>query len=58
MNRLTGNGNGGVGLGGKITVTYLNLTGISTLNVTIGAGGTGGSAGGRGEVIVEYVAGA
>lgn len=48
--------------GGKITVAYLNLSGISTVNVTIGAGGTaggspGGRAGGSGEVIVEYVAG-
>jgi hypothetical protein len=51
------------GTGGAITVAYLNLTGISTVNVTIGAGGAGGAAGtqaggsgGRGEVIVEYVA--
>jgi hypothetical protein len=53
----------GDGRGGLVTVAYLNLTGISTVNVTIGAGGTGatgatnGSDGGRGEVIVEYVAG-
>jgi hypothetical protein len=56
---------GGSGGGGKVTVAYLNLTGISTVNITIGAGGTGGGssadasggrAGGRGEVIVEYVA--
>jgi hypothetical protein len=54
---------GSTGGGGKITVAYLNLTGISTVNVTIGAGGsgtTGGNAnggdGGAGEVIVEYVA--
>lgn len=55
------------GGGGAITVAYLDLTGISTVNVTIGAGGTGGAtsgstlttggAGGRGEVIFEYVAG-
>ena len=51
------------GNGGFITVSYLDLTGISTVNVTIGAGGAGGTgssnggAGGRGEVIVEYVAG-
>jgi hypothetical protein len=53
------------GNGGLITVAYLNMTGISTVNVTIGAGGaagaagngTAGAAGGRGEVIVEYVAG-
>lgn len=51
------------GLGGAVTVAYLNLAGISTTNVTIGAGGAGGTgngtggAGGRGEVIVEFVAG-
>jgi len=47
------------GSGGAIVVSYLNLTGISTVNVTIGAGGSltvNGSNGGRGEVIVEYVA--
>jgi hypothetical protein len=50
------------GTGGAITISYLNLAGIGTVNVTIGAGGTGGTgvvaggAGGRGEVIVEYVA--
>jgi hypothetical protein len=49
------------GQGGSITVAYLNLSGISTVNVTIGAGGTAGTgdpnggAGGRGEVIVEYI---
>jgi hypothetical protein len=55
--------NGEMGRGGVVTVAYLNLTGISTVNVTIGAGGTGtgnaahvGGTGGRGEVIVEYVA--
>ena len=53
---------GGFGHAGKVTVAYLDLTGISTVNVTIGAGGGGGGgqvdggAGGRGEVIVEYVA--
>ena len=53
------------GRGGQIVVAYLDLEGISTVNVTIGAGGSAGStyftwqaaAGGRGEVIVEYVAG-
>ena len=52
------------GFGGLISVAYLDMTGISTVNVTIGAGGaqggTGGQKGGlggRGEVIVEYVAG-
>ena len=60
-------GSGSIGNGGAITVSYLDLTGISTVNVTIGAGGTGGTAdtyggfklggtGGRGEVIVEYKA--
>jgi len=51
------------GNGGFVTVGYLNLTGVATANVTIGAGGAGGAAGtqpggagGRGEVIVEYVA--
>jgi len=53
------------GNGGAKIVSYLNLTGVSTVNVTIGAGGSGGAgyvagangaAGGRGEVIVEYVA--
>jgi hypothetical protein len=50
------------GTGGVINVFYLNLSGISTVNVTIGAGGAGatgannGGDGGRGEVIVEYVA--
>jgi hypothetical protein len=59
----SGDRTGGEGCGGAITVAYLNLTGISTVNVTIGAGGAGGAAGtlpggpgGRGEVIVEYVA--
>jgi hypothetical protein len=54
------NGNGGI-----ITVGFINLTGISTANVTIGLGGTAGSSsfgqpggvGGRGQVVVEYVAG-
>jgi hypothetical protein len=52
---------GSNGLGGEVRVTYMNLGSVSTVNVTIGAGGTGGtsngSPGGRGEVIVEYVAG-
>jgi hypothetical protein len=54
------------GSGGEIRVAYVNLSAISTVNVTIGAGGAGGTGfntdqrggdGGRGEVIVEYVAG-
>jgi hypothetical protein len=68
----SGNGGGGAtdggqnghnGAGGVITVAYLDLTGISTVNVTIGAGGSAGGgtfpalAGGRGEVLVEYRAG-
>jgi hypothetical protein len=54
---------GSSGVGGAITVAYFDLSGVSTANVTIGAGGNGatgtrnGGAGGRGEVIVEYRAG-
>jgi hypothetical protein len=54
---------GSTGGGGKIQIAYLNLEGISTVSVTIGAGGSGtsggnanGGNGGRGEVIFEYVA--
>jgi hypothetical protein len=50
----------GTGSGGAIKVGYVDLTGVSTVNVVIGAGGAGGSSagsGGRGEVIVEYLAG-
>lgn len=56
-NRQTGTEGGG----GAISIAYLNLSGVSTVDVTIGAGGAGGTtnvdggAGGRGEVIVEYV---
>jgi hypothetical protein len=65
---MGGNHDNGVtalnGNGGFTTVSYLDLTGVSTVNVTVGAGGAGGTsgaggaggAGGRGEVIVEYVA--
>jgi len=59
---VTGNQNFNAGQGGQIVVAYFNLTGVSTVNVTVGAGGArGGSStaagnGGRGEVIVEYVA--
>ncbi len=52
------------GNGGRITVAYRDMTGISTVNIQIGAGGSGGSAGvypggagGRGEVTIEYAAG-
>ena len=55
---------GQAGNGGSISVSYVDLTAVSTVNVTIGAGGAGasgtsntGGTGGRGEVIVEYVAG-
>jgi hypothetical protein len=64
-----GNGGGGYsgssengrgdGVAGQVVVGYLNLTGVSTVNVTVGAGGTASglaAPGGRGEVIVEYVA--
>ncbi len=53
---------GGHGLGGEITVAYVNLTGLSTVSVTVGVGGTGGvgtqvgGTGGRGQINVEYVA--
>ena len=59
----TSNTSGTTGCGGQITVADLNLTGISTVNVTIGGGGSAGvgnlsngGAGGRGEAILEYVA--
>jgi hypothetical protein len=52
---------GAKGAGGFVVVEYVNLTGVSTANVTVGAGGSGASGGnadggngGRGEVIVEY----
>jgi hypothetical protein len=55
---------GSSGTGGAISVAYLNLSAVSTVNITIGGGGPGGSgggrqpggSGGRGEVVVEYVA--
>lgn len=44
------------GCGGRVFVEYVDLSGISTLNITIGAGGTGpGGTGGDGQVILEYV---
>ena len=59
---------GQAGLGGEIKVGYCDLTGKTTLNLIVGAGGNGGAqaasggggtafaggAGGRGEIIVEY----
>ena len=61
--RGSDNKTGTNGLGGSITVAYVNLTGLSTVSVTVGVGGTAGAAGavaggagGRGEIIVEYVA--
>lgn len=54
---------GSTGTGGQVKIAYLDLDGISTVNVTIGAGGAAsgsnptGGPGGDGEVIVEYVAG-
>jgi len=54
----SGLGNGNEGKGGQVVTAYVDLTGVSTVDVTVGAGGTGGgSAGGRGEVLVEYAAG-
>jgi hypothetical protein len=52
------------GLGGEVKIVYVDLTGVSTVDVVIGAGGAGGAnngapnggPGGRGEVIVEYKA--
>jgi hypothetical protein len=51
------------GNGGEIKQAYLNVAGLSTLDITIGSGGSGGSGGAggdgkngfRGEVILEYV---
>jgi len=53
---------GMAGQGGEIRVAYYDLTGISTANVTIGAGGARGTyqadggTGGSGAVIFEYKA--
>ena len=43
--------------GGEVRVGYLDLSGISTVDVTIGAAGSGAQPGSRGEVVIEYVAG-
>jgi hypothetical protein len=57
-------GQGLHGNGGDMIVRYVDLTGISSVEITIGPGGTAGAAGGsgqvgnaggRGEIIVEYV---
>jgi hypothetical protein len=59
ISNFTGNANFEFGQDGEVKIAYLNLAGISTVNITIGSGGTApsaSSAGGRGEVIVEYVA--
>lgn len=61
----TPNGPGSPGVGGSITTAYFDLTGVTTANVTVGAGGAGGTGtnagdgqpGGDGVVIVEYRAG-
>lgn len=56
-------GTGTTGGGGRVVVEYVDLTGVTTAEVTIGAGGAGGaagsqgtagSAGGRGEIILEF----
>jgi hypothetical protein len=60
--RAANDGTGGNGLGGSVTVAYVNLTGLSTVSVTVGVGGTAGigstagGTGGRGQINVEYVA--
>ena len=49
----------GSGQGGNIVIGYQNLSAVSTINITIGAAGTGvggGSDGFRGVVLVEYAA--
>lgn len=54
---------GSPGGGGAISVGFVDLDGISTVDIIVGAGGTGatgtqnGGAGGRGEVHVYYRAG-
>ena len=53
------NANGGQpGQGGEVIVVYRDLTSISTINVTIGAGGSSSFAGNgfRGMIIMEYSA--
>jgi len=48
---LNASRSGGAGRGGATTVQYFDLSGVSTVNVTVGAGGGNG---GDGVVIVEY----
>jgi len=52
-------GAGQMGNGGQVVIGYVDLDGVSTVNVQIGAGGSGGGGGdgGDGIVIVEYKAG-
>ena len=56
------NDNGRSGLGGEVKVVYYDLTGASTIDVVIGAGGAGAtnvitaSAGFRGVITMEYSA--
>jgi len=51
------------GIGGQIEIGFVDLTGETTVNIQIGAGGAAGTGtnagatGGRGEVIIEYRAG-
>jgi hypothetical protein len=45
------------GNGGAIVIDYMDLTGISTINLTVGAGGSGvsgGLSGTQGEIVMEY----
>lgn len=54
-----GANDGGNGQGGKVVVSYQDLTGVSTVNITIGAAGSaptgnGASVGFRGVVLLEF----
>jgi len=61
-NRFNRSLTGASGTGGEIRLVYADLTAVSTLNITVGAGGTStagavdvrGGSGGRGEVILEF----
>jgi hypothetical protein len=52
-------GEGEHGGGGEVKFGYLNINGLTTLNMTIGAGGSGGAtsvkSGFRGEIVMEYL---